>query len=352
MAAILDFSKFTFTAEQIRAVQDLIYDDVISSPEIEMIMTFYPGIVYDKEIGFIGEGGLVGVAHQGCDPQPQDWNISTRKVKWTPKKWEILIHQCSDELESTAAIYSLKTKTRIDDFVDIDYMNIVQQVLSIAIKEFAIRLFFFSDENAANVADGGQITDGVPVKYFTLIDGFFKQFITQVTANASQRVTISENSGVSYSAQKLMPSNVRDIYLPALVDNADDRLSQITGTAIYCTNSFYKAYKASLRGTDLKELLYNMTNGVQSLTYDGVPLIPMPIFDKIIKKYYNTGSKLINPHRAWYTTKELLAGGVDDLGSFGDLRVWYNEDSRKVKMESMGRADAKILNPELFQFAY
>jgi hypothetical protein len=39
---------------------------------------------------------------------------------------------------------------------------------------------------------------------------------------------------------------------------------------------------------------------------------------------------------------------VDDESSFGNIDIWYDKDSRKVKMEGMGVADAKLINPALF----
>jgi len=89
MTPVLDFTKFTFTAEEIRAVKELLYDEVIQAPEISLIHTVYEGIVYDKEIGFIGKGGKVGVALQTGDGDPvaQAYAIGTRKIKWTPKGW-------------------------------------------------------------------------------------------------------------------------------------------------------------------------------------------------------------------------------------------------------------------------
>lgn len=351
MASILDFSKFSFSAEEIRAVKELLFDEVIVAPEIALLHTVYPGIVYDKEVGFIGEGGLVGVAKQGCDPVAQGYNIGTRIVKWEPKGWEILIHQCAKDLEDTAAVYSMKTGISSDDFTSSDYMAIVIEVLMNSIKEFVIRLVWFNDTAADNVADGGQITDGVDIKYFNIINGFFKQMGIQVTANAAQGVTIAENAGANYAAQALLPANVKNTYLPKLYYGANILLRQNKNKMIICTQSFYDAYEQSLDGTNIESMYTNITEGIKTLKYKGLALFPMPIWDKIILAYYNTGTKLINPHRAVLVTKDILAVGVDSESSFGDMDIWYNKDQRKVKCESQGKADAKLLNPEMFQIA-
>ena len=93
MAKVLNFDNFSFTAEQIREVKTLLWDEVLEAPEISLIHTIYDNIVYDKEIGFIGKGGMVGKAQQGnTTPVAQAYAIATRKITWTPKGWEILIH--------------------------------------------------------------------------------------------------------------------------------------------------------------------------------------------------------------------------------------------------------------------
>jgi hypothetical protein len=350
MASILDFSKFTFSAEQIRSVKELVYDEVIAAPEIDLLQTFFEGIVYDKEVGFIGEGGLVGVAAQGCDPQPQAWNIATRVVKWEPKGWEILIEQCAKDIEATAAVYSLRTGIDYLDFTDTDYMAIVVEVLVNSVKEFVVRLFWFSDTAAKNVTDGGEITDGIDVKYFNIIDGFYKQMITQITANPAQRVAVAENAGASYAAQALTPAKAYE-YLNALTFVNNPVLTGNMEAKLFVTQSFANGYTQYLQGLGLQATYENLVNGVKALIVNGRQVIAVPTFDKIIQAYYNTGAKWINPHRAVFATKTNLAAGVDSVNSFGDMSIWYNRDSRKVKVEMMGKADAKIANPSNFAIA-
>lgn len=351
MAQILDLSNFTFSGELLQAVSEMVFDEVIEAPEISLLHTIFPDIVTTKEVGFVGDGGLVGVAGQGCDPVAQNWQIATRMVKWEPEVWEILIHECYEDLLTTASVYSLKTGTRIPDFSTTDYINIVTIVLTKAMKDFVIRFAWFNDKGAKNVSDGGIITNDVNIDYFNIIDGFWKQMLEQITVNSTQHVTIAENAGTTYAGQTLTPNTVRDTYLPDLVFNANLTLRSQRGGFILCTQSFYDAYKKSLKGTNIEAMYVNLTEGQQTLAYDGIPVIPVPTWDKIISAYENTGTKLNNPHRAVYTTKEVLGIGCDNPNSFEKFDVWYDKDSRKVKIEAMGIGDAKLTNPNLFQLA-
>lgn len=350
MATTIDFSNFDFTAEQVRDINELVFDEVINAPEITLISTLYPGIVFDKEIGFIGEGGLVGVANQGCKPKAQEWKIGTRKVKWEPKSWEILLEECWTDLESTCAVYALKTGVDMADFTTSDYYAVVVEVLGIAIKKFIIRLFWFNDMDAKNVENGGIITNGVDTDYFTILNGFWKQLLTQITANPNQRVVVSENAGASYAAQELSPENANG-YLKKLKYKAPITLRSKTNAFIVCTQSFYDAWEQYNQGKELESLYVNMIDGTQVLKAYGIPLIPMPIWDELIANYENTGTKLNNPHRALYVQKEILACGVDGADSFDKMRTWYENKDRAVYTELMGKADAKLLNNDMFQMA-
>ena len=423
MASILNFSNFAFSAEQIRSVKELLYDEIVKSPELESLHTVYEGIVYDKEIGFVGAGGLVGVANQGCDPTPQAYNIGTRKITWEPKGWEIYIAECFKDIEATAGVYSLKTGIAIEDFTGADYVNLILEVLANSVKDFIIRLLWFSDTTATNtvveelptaavsaqtagqaitgtvyagvtaattgavkcslanktivylaaaaaegnaaaettyyskdteskitIYSGGTITPGVDADYFKIINGFFKQIETEYTANSAQRVSITENAGASYSTQALVKTNVQG-YLESMVYGADITLRSKAESFILCTQSFYDGYSKSLQGLSLDGLYSNLVNGQKTLTFNGIPLIPLPIWDKIILSYYNNGVKLVNPHRAVYTHKDFLAVGLDSIASFSDASVRNDPDSRRVKIELMGKADAKLLNPKMFVVA-
>ena len=345
----LDMDKFTFVGRVIDAISEMIMEDTIQGPDINTIHTVFPDIVTHTEVGFVGEGGKVGVSGQGCNPTPQPWNINTRKLIWEPKRWEILLSQCWTDLEQAATIYSLRTGVDIPNFTDTDYMNLVIEVLEKAISEFWYRLFWFNDLASQNVADGGVITDGVDVEFFTIIDGLWKQIIDQIGVNPAQRgATITENTGTTFVGQKLDPSNVVN-YLAGVVFSAPILLRNMSDTFILVTRTVYDAYTQYLMSAHSLESARTMLlDGREALSYNGIPVVPMDIWDKIIRSDENTGAKLNNPHRILYTSRSILGVGVDAVDSFQKLKIWYENKDRNVYTEAMGRADAKLTNPEYF----
>lgn len=353
--ALLDMSKFEFCGSVVRAVNELLFEETMKAPELDSIHQIWRGIVTDGEVGYIGKGGILGVATTGCTPQAQDWSIGSRALKWAPKTWEFLVAACWTDLENTAAVYSLKTGKDIPDFTDTDYMAIVVEVLGESVREMMWRFAWFADTKAANVTpatEGGSpglITDGVATKYFTLIDGFWKQIYTQIggAGSAQRAATITENAGTTYAGQALNPQNVIG-YLQKVVMSAPLHLRNNKERELLVTQSVYDAYTLALQGLGLSEMYRNLVDGQLELMYVGIPVKAMPIWDEMIAAYENTGTKLNNPHRILFTTKGTLALGVDSEDSYKDFDVWYDKDSRKVKMQGFGKVDAKLADPTMF----
>lgn len=350
----IDFSKFTFTAEQIRDINELVFDEVLRSPELNALHDMYSGIVYDKEIGFITGGGLVGKAGQGCNPEAQDFVINTRKVVWQPRDWEVIIDECAKDLDKTCAIYCKNLGIRAHDLTDTDYAAIVVRVLSDAIKDMLYRIVWFNDTDATNVSDDdtpGQITDGVDVEYFTIIDGLFKQLLTASTAHPELLVTITANSQATKAAQ--MSGMTADAAYQLLSDmyyKAPVLMRNSGNMRFLVTQSIADAYQQYLTGKGIESTYRNLVDGVKSLKFLGVDVIPMPVWDVMIQSYFDQGSSkgYYKPHRAVLIEKANTAVGTPSDGVLDTVDAFYDRKSRINRFEAADRIDAKILNDTRF----
>lgn len=352
---IIDLSNFNFSGHQVQSVKELVWELMAESEGALAHVTTFDNIKVDTEVGFIGKGGLVGRAAQGCDPTPQDYNVGTRKIKWEPADWEILLHQCYTDIKSTIAAFDLKNGLKKPDLTNTDYEDVVVTSLHASIEEFLWRFIWFMDKDAANVEDGGIITDGVDVNYFNLIDGLWKQIFAQCTAKPEQRMTIAENSKATYAQQEALDPAAISSMLYGMTYKAPRVLRQQTDKAIYVTQSVYDAYKKSLSDVTVAALESrqdNFINGMPVLKCNGWDVIAMPVWDDIIRSYENNGTTFNKPHRALATTKKILGVGFDKVGDFDELDIWYDKDTRKVKIEGMGNGDAKLLDPTLLVAAY
>ena len=340
-----------------RDINELVYERVLTAPNLDYIHAVHTGIVYDKEIGFVVGGGLVGKAKQGCDPVAHDFSINTRKVTWKPKDWEIIIDECAKNLDNTAALYCKKNGVNVDNLEDTDYQAIVVMVLTDAIKNMIYRIIWFSDTDAANVGDGdGIITAGVDVDYFNLIDGFFKQ-LQIATTHGTPLVEIAANSRGTKKEQKITPQEAHDL-LEEMYDKAplEMRAADFDGEEVTMTfkvtQTIADAYRKYLSSVEHHQVTYNnLVEGVKSLEYNGVPVIPMPIWDKMIKAYNDLGATYYKPHRAVLCETGNLAVGIVDEGNFSDMDAFYDKMSRKNRLEAKGKIDAELLSYERVVYA-
>jgi hypothetical protein len=426
MSSMINFSAFTFTAEQIRNINELVYEGIAKLPELSELHTMYDGIVYDKEIGFLTGGGLVGKAAQGCNPTPQDWSVGSRKVTWTPKAWEIYLDECASDLENTMVVYAMNRGTRVGDLTDTDYMAIVVEVLIDAIKEMFYRLIWFGDSHADNVDwneypmavateltegtaieetvyvgvtkgtegavkccladgtivylngtaatgnaeagktyyskdtdnpvtinEGGNLTTGVDEDYFNILDGLFKQLRAIVALDADVKVTIAANSQTSKADQLayLTPDRAAQL-LSDMWYKADIKLRQRKSECrFYVTQSIADKYEQYLVGKGIESTYSNLVDGVPALKFNGVPVIPMPMWDANIQSYFDLGDTYDAPHRALLTLKSVIAVGTPSAKAFDEVDVWYDKTSRKNYILCKDKLDAKILSDKMLIYA-
>ena len=114
MAGILNLAALTFSADQLRQLNELVVKAVLEAPDITRIHPFVTGIKNDKEIGIIpGTLGLFGKAAQGCDPVADTLTLNASKKLWSPKRIELILDQCYTDIVITS--YSIHY-TKLYDF--------------------------------------------------------------------------------------------------------------------------------------------------------------------------------------------------------------------------------------------
>jgi hypothetical protein len=352
--AKINLSAFDFDKVQLQAIGELVWEIMREQTSAMSFVTIYPDIKTNKEAGFLGEGGLVGKASSGCDPEEQDFTVSTRRIVWEPTDWEVLLNLCYKDLESTLAATGFKNGLEKPDLTNTEYMNIMVEAIKRALNKFLWRFIWFNSKTAKNFSDGGSITDGVDTSYFTLNNGLWNQIITQCTSAPAQHITIAENSGVSYSAQVITPAHAKQL-LQDMYFAAPIKLRQLEDKVFYVTQSVYDAYYQSLSDVATAALESRedaFINGRPKLSIFGVDVIAMPDWDEHIINYNNNGTVCSYPNRALFTSPRVLGLGLDKAEDFDKLDIWYNKDERKVKTEATGNGDSKLIDPTLFVAGY
>ena len=344
----IDFTQFNFSAEEIRNIRELAFDAILEAEDINFLHTLYTGIEYKKQIGFIGEGGIVGKKAQGCNPSPQSFNIATRSLIWDPERWGVELEICADDLESTMVVYSMNQGVARGDLTNTDYMAIVVDLLSKAIRKMIWRFLWFSDKDAANISDGGIITDGVDIEYFDLIDGFWKQ-LQAISAGTSQLVPIAANTAATTEDQYAQLTGVMAYEtLNRMHLKAPIILRNQPNLNYFCTQSFADAYMTYLEGKELDATYVNLTEGIRALRFRGYNLIPIQGWDEMIAAFESNGTKLNNPHRVVFTTKNILGVGLPSTDILEEVDVWHEKKSDTNHLRAKDAIDAKVLRDDFF----
>lgn len=355
-----DLSQLTPDNLAIKDLRELLFLEVLKFGAISETLSLQYGVQDKKIVGGIGEFNILGESRNMCNPTFNATKLNTQEKRWELGTLAVLEQMCADDFIETVARFAMKTGTDKADLTQTDLLNyIVEPRLKEAVEKAVWRYFWFGDKDAVNVTDGGNITNGIDVKFFTPIDGLFKRlFALTAGANNKQRVTISANAETTYANQraKMFDSGVATKVFDDLIYNASMKLRQRTDKIVLCTQSYADALASDIKktnkGSDLQwESLFD---GLVSATkYNGQTILALPIWDEMIAAYENKGTALNCPHRVLFAAKDVLWGGIESANDFmPNLKIWFSDDDQVNKI--LGREDLGTLiwEDELIQFAY
>ena len=360
----MNFSQFTVDNGAIRDLGELLFLTVFNDPEIERVLTISTGVYNGQKLGYIDDMGDVGKNKSGCSPTYDNINITGVEKEWALGPWQIAKHICYTELENTIAKYSLNTGTEIAYLPDTPYWNdVLVPLLQRAMVEMFWRIAWFGDTDAKNVADSGLLTTGVDKTLFTMADGLWKRLKAITATNAHQLTTIEANTTkdtsatpkVTYASQKaaIRKEGVAIGIVDDMLSDADSRIFDKPGSAIFCTNSMFKALRTDLVERYGKTTMpfENVATGITLSEYDGRTIIALDIWDRLIKKFEDTGTALNCPHRAIVCSPDNLFVGTNDKDKIASLSVHFNDKDRKNYIYAASKIGTLVGEDELVQVA-
>lgn len=358
MASKINFSALTFTAEQVRDLNELIFLSIVDAEAFSQFHNIVPGVVYDGYIGFVGELGLVGKAGQGCSPTADTPAALASQKTWAPKTWEIILDECFSDIEATLAVYALKNGTETEDLIGTKYFDLVQELLTKAIQKMLWRIAWFSDTAAANVDDSpaGTLTSGIDESYFTILNGFWKQIDSIFATTPARRSTIAANTSATYALQASdFTGALAYAALQNVKYNAHAALRAASDKVVYATRSVVDKLEQYLIGQGITPMYENLINGFDfnspALTVLGLKVQPIDIWDEIITAYYDNGTIYYRPHRILMTTKSNLMVGVPSTSVIEDLDVSYDKRTRINRIEARDKMSPLIAQDHMIQVA-
>ncbi len=353
---MINWNQFTVDNGAITDLRELLFLTVYDDPDIDLTIKNETGVTNGKKLGYIDSMGDVGEARSGCDPQYSKVNVTGIQKEWELGDWEIAKEICYDELENTIAEDSLNTGTDRAYLQDTPYWDqVLMPLLEKAMKEMFWRIVWFGDKDAKNIADGGILKAGINPKLFNMCDGLWKRLQAIIAANPNQHTEIAANAATTYLDQKngiLVPGTAIKIFDTLLAD-ADSRIFDKPGSAIFCTNSMFKALRTDLVERYGKTTMpfENVATGITLSKYDGRTIIALDIWDRLIKKFEDTGTALNCPHRAIVCSPDNLFVGTNDKDKIASLSVHFNDKDRKNYIYAASKIGTLVGEDELVQVA-
>lgn len=353
---MINWNQFTVDNGAITELRELLFLTVYDDPDIDLTIKNETGVTNGKKLGYIDSMGDVGEARSGCDPQYSKVNVTGIQKEWELGDWEIAKEICYDELENTIAEDSLNTGTDRAYLQDTPYWDqVLMPLLEKAMKEMFWRIVWFGDKDAKNIADGGILKAGINPKLFNMCDGLWKRLQAIIAANPNQHTEIAANAATTYLDQKngiLVPGTAIKIFDTLLAD-ADSRIFDKPGSAIFCTNSMFKALRTDLVERYGKTTMpfENVATGITLSEYDGRTIIALDIWDRLIKKFEDTGTALNCPHRAIVCSPDNLFVGTNDKDKIASLSVHFNDKDRNNYIYAASKIGTLVGEDELVQVA-
>lgn len=353
---MINFSQFTVSNGALTDLRELLFLTLYQDPVIDQLITTRTGVKNGEVIDFVNSMGDVGVAASGCNPTYTKVEITGLEKKWDLGAWQIAKHICYTELENTLGETALNGGTDIAYLENTPYWDLLMRLLKQAIIEMFWRIVFFGDKEAKNVGSSGIITDGVDTKLFSMCNGLWKRFLDIIASNPAQQTTVTANTaGTSYNDQKeaIRKEGYAIKLIDTLLSDADSRIFDQPNASIYMTSSLFKALRSDVVAHYTKATMpwEQVSAGVHVSEYDGVRIVVLDIWDRLIKKFEDTGTKLNNPHRAVVCSPNNLFVGTDDKERVASLRVSFNDETQYNNIFATAKIDTMVGEDALIQVA-
>jgi hypothetical protein len=351
MATTFNPGDLTFNGKEIDTIREAFIQEHHELPEINAFHTILEGIKGKQQIVIAGLLGNVGKESIGCPPEC-DGEIPFAEKTWDPVDIDIRLCQCWSELLPSFLAWGMNCGISKKDLRGTDYWNFVQDRIMGAYLEAVLRIAWLSDTTEDNIANAGNITDGVDPLYYTMSDGFWPQAIAITTTTPAQRFVIPENAGITYAAQKLATTSALDIFEGLVYDAADFRLRSAPNQVIVVTQTIADNYAQYLRttGGGCCDAYNRIEGGYTTLAFEGIPVISFNMLDRKIRSDFDSGTFWHLPNRALYTTIDNLVIGTDCADT--EIKVWYNDETTNNGMDISWRQDQKLVVDHLVAAAY
>lgn len=308
---------------------EILLEPVFFDSELRSSFRVMPNVTNRRKMQFVEKLENVVRKYTGCGFTPiGNMSVYDREIEVQRMKIDMKI--CWDEFKDTVFEELLNQGTRLPDLtgtqIEAILIGRIQQALRLDLE----RLAFFG-----NTASNDPNYDSV--------NGLWTVYYPELVAEALSPRT---NTG---SGSDLAAGDGIEI-LRAVYDQAPNELKALPANqkVFNVTHSVYNQYLVDIEeGGGADYGLLTMINGVQTLQFRGITVMPYHRWDGILTALGTT-----KPHYVEYTTplNRVLATDITDPGT--DLSIWYDQKDEEVYMKGRWKMGVNYVHHSLVSLGY
>jgi hypothetical protein len=364
MATVIDLTSLTINPEEARTVSEIIAPLIYSDEaEFQKKHRLVSGIVGKTQIVLDGGNANSGWVDTGCTPPASGgMDITLTQLYWDLVTIGDEVTHCQKEVDQN---FKMLVKKFASDHSDISSSNavlnyIIARLLTF-ITEARERNAYLGDTDATQDTASGYIKTGVDTKFYTAVDGYWKQLFAYVAAGTTPRYTISANATATKALQLTLASTAGYDALKGMWDNADDKLKSAPTSYFELTPALYWNYSSYLATTPatIGGFTNVIVDGVQKMAYMGKPVYESQfIGGKILSDFQiitGTSPAVYTynlPNRGIFTTPENTPVATLSDEDVKNIESFYYQKDRTNIMRYAFDVDVKVLRPALASVAY
>jgi len=354
MASEINISGLTINEQEALSASEAIFTKMLMKPELANVHNVMSGIQMKTQIPIYGRFGIVGQKSLGsCNANAETVASVATETFWDPELINFRLSHCQEEIDQLFKMWkrdsnALKTWENMNPGQEEFLIDLTVD----ATMESILRITSFADESATAVTSGGNITDGVSILYFTMLNGLWQQIFTAVAATTMTRVTITENNAATEAAQFNLASDRALKVFRGLYENIDTRAFRDGALVYQVTNSLMLNWQQFLEDKSLAFALDRTEQGATQYSYRGIPIIVRYDWTNNIKSYFDTTTKLYLPNRAILGPISNIPVGTSDESNLSDFDMFYHKKDKKIYTDVAYYIDAKLLEDFMTAAAY
>lgn len=335
MANILT-TNFDYTYDGI-LTQDVLIKPAVMHPDTLSLFRVIPGVKSKYQLNLVNPLGKIVQGAQQCGNLRQ---VTGNAVEITNRTletcgMEVYLEQCYDVFQNTILERALRSGVDEADLSPGTQIgNLISQMVSEAVGREVFRIFSFGDTTSPA---------GDP-SYYGMCDGLWSRLI-----NGEAGYDVDKIDDIAVLNQT---SGTRALdYLRNLYEGAPNILKGIpmNERRFFVTQNVYENLMTTYEDKTLDGggLIQRLENGVPTLFFRGIPVIPLIAWDSWISQ-----DNLGNPARILYTTPQNHVIGVDSAADASSFRFWWDMDNDVFKIRTKFRMGYNFVHGELQATSY